>query len=174
MLSVGRAEQAQAAVHSGAKHLRNQLLEARGLGKEINMFTPEEFRAYSQRLDGIRNPKMSLKRLLPYVVKGMALIFPVIALAAWSEVSYRSTSDLENPTVYLCILYLVFVGFWAVPKLKKMRNEMIGNLPVCPFCETRMHLHTIRLVMISDRCPDCGRTIISPSLKGSPDPVDRA
>jgi hypothetical protein len=38
------------------------------------MFTPEEFRAYSKKLEGIRNPKMTCKGLLPYVVKGMALI----------------------------------------------------------------------------------------------------
>lgn len=132
------------------------------------MFTPEEFRAYSKRLERIRNPKMTCKRTLWHVLKGIALLAPLIALAVWSELCYQNTSDLENPTVYLCILYLLVVARWAVPKLKKMRADVIDSLPVCPFCETRINTHTIRFVMISDRCPDCGRIIVSPSLRDAP------
>lgn len=134
------------------------------------MFTPEEFRELNQRYEALRNPNITWNKFLPIAGKIIVILLPILSLLIWSETSYPNTPDLENPTVYLCSAYLIALAIWGIPKIRKWEKENRERGPNCPYCKSRINIHKIKLVMISDRCPDCGRVIVSPSLKETPEP----
>lgn len=86
------------------------------------MLKPEEIRKENTRLNTYRKRDIPWSSLPPFALKASLIIAPILTLAVWSELSYKNTSDIENPTVYACILYLVIIAAWGIPKLVKLNR----------------------------------------------------